>query len=86
MTDETFCASGALHLDDPSGELVATMRHAAADDPLVVAGILLDGFAEIRAGSRSSTVESNVWVLVSAANDPVPPQVTAVRADATVQL
>ena len=65
------------------GEFVATMRHSAADDPLVVAGVLPDGFTEVRAGSRTSTVDGNVWVLVYAANDPVPPQVTAVRADGT---
>ncbi len=61
------------------------MQHSRQDDPTVIAGLLPDGYVEVRAGARQSTVEGNAWYLVYGHDELVPQSVSAIRADGTAR-
>ncbi len=68
------------------GELISRMQHSRQGDPMVVAGLLPDDFTGVHDGSKSNTLEGNVWVLVYPTADSVPAHVTAIRSDGTTTL
>ena len=83
VTGITQCVGQA---EPARGELISRMQHSRQGDPVVVAGLLPDEFTEVQDGSKSDTLEGNVWVLVYPTGDTVPAHVTAVRSDGTTML
>jgi hypothetical protein len=71
--------------DAALGGAVTRMQHSAQGDPVVIAGLLPDGYVEVRSGDRRSTVEGNAWLLTFQQADAIPKSVKAVRADGTVR-